>query len=79
MNHNRLLQQIYQHILDKDMGSDARALAVELRMTERTINNALNNTGSEEYSLLFEQLLTLCAEKGISVDAILRDIMRNEV
>ena len=79
MNHNRLLQQIYQHILDKDMGSDARALAVELRMTERTINNALNNTGSEEYSLLFEQLLTLCTEKGISVDAILRDIMRNEV
>ena len=72
MNHNGLLQWIYAHILEEQMNSDPRQLAIELRMTERTIETALHKEGSGEYALLFEQLLSLCAEKQISVDSILR-------
>ena len=72
MNHNGLLQWIYAHILVEQMNSDPRQLAIELRMTEKTIEAALHKEGSGEYALLFEQLLSLCAEKQISVDSILR-------
>lgn len=72
MEHNSLLQWIYAHILDEHMNSDPKQLAIELRMTERTIDIALHKEGSAEYTLLFEQLLTLCAEKNISIDDILR-------
>ncbi|MBQ8962353.1 MAG: hypothetical protein IJ089_00950 [Clostridia bacterium] len=72
MNHNGLLQWIYAHILDEQMNSDPRQLALELRMTEKTIDSALHKEGSAEYTLLFEQLLSLCAKKQISVDQILR-------
>ena len=59
MNHNGLLQWIYAHILEEQMNSDPRQLAIELRMTERTIEAALHKEGSGEYALLFEQLLSL--------------------
>ena len=72
MEHNSLLQWIYAHILDEHMNSDPKQLAIELRMTERTIDIALHKEGSAEYTLLFEQLLTLCDEKKISIDGILR-------
>lgn len=72
MEHNSLLQWIYAHILDEHMNSDPKQFAIELRMTERTIVIALHKEGSAEYTLLFEQLLTLCAEKNISIDGILR-------
>lgn len=72
MNHNGLLQCIFAHILTEHMNSDIRQLAIELRMTEKTIDAALQKEGSGEYTLLFEQLLSYCAEKHISVDAILQ-------
>jgi len=49
MNHNGLLQWIYTHILDEQMNSDPRQLALELRMTEKTIDSALHKEGSAEY------------------------------
>ena len=57
MNHNGLLQWIYAHILDEQMNSDPRQLALELRMTEKTIDSALHKEGSAEYTLLFEQTI----------------------
>ena len=76
MNHNGLLQWIFAKILDEHMNSDIRQLSIELRMTEKTIDAALHKEGSGEYTLLFEQLLSLCAERQISVDAILQQYIR---
>lgn len=75
---NQLLERIYQHVLTDHMGNDPRSMAMELRMTEKTIDNALKNPCSEEYALLFEQLLSLCAERGISVDAILKTCLETD-
>ena len=72
MNDNKLLQHIYQHVLKEHANSDSRTLAIELRMTEQTIDKALRKKGSVEYALLFEQLLALCIDRKISVDSILR-------
>ena len=72
MNDNKLLQHIYQHVLRDHANSDSRALAIELRMTEPTIDKALRKKGSAEYALLFEQLLALCIDRKISVDSILQ-------
>ena len=71
MNDNKLLQHIYQHVLREHANSDSRTLAIELRMTEPTIDKALRKKGSAEYALLFEQLLALCIDRKISVDSIL--------
>ena len=72
MNDNKLLQHIYQHVLREHANSDARTLAIELRMTEPTIDKALRKKGSAGYALLFEQLLALCIDRKISVDSILQ-------
>ena len=64
MNDNKLLQHIYQHVLREHANSDSRTLAIELRMTEPTIDKALRKKGSAEYALLFEQLR--CASIGRS-------------
>lgn len=68
-----LLQWIYHQVLQSQMNSDIRSMAVELRLPESVLENALQNDNSMEYTLLFEQLLAYCARNGISVDAILRE------
>ena len=68
-----LLQWIYQYVLKKYMDSDVRSMAVELRLSESLLADALNNDDSMEYTLLFEQLLSYCARKGISIDSILKE------
>ena len=68
-----LLQWIYQYVLEKYMDSNARSMAVELRLSESLLDDALNNDDSMEYTLLFEQLLSYCARKGISIDSILKE------
>ena len=46
MNHNGLLQWIYAHILDEHMNSDPRQLALELRMTEKTVLSVIFHSHS---------------------------------
>lgn len=46
MNHNGLLQWIYAHILDEQMNSDPRQLALELRMTEKTMLSVIFHSHS---------------------------------
>ena len=73
MKKTGLLQWIYQYVLRNHLNSDTRSMAVELRLPESVLENALQNEDSMAYTLLFEQLLAYCARKGISIDSILRE------
>jgi len=71
MNSNSILSWLYHYSLEHLFLGDRRGMALALRVSERTLQNALDEEQSAEAALLFEQLLEYCVEKGICIDNIL--------
>ena len=51
--------------------SNLRAMALVLRVSERTLQKAFDNDNTAESLLVFEQLMEYCMRNQISVDAII--------
>lgn len=71
MKPNGILNWLYQYMLEEYFSCDTRHMAIELRVTEKTLSSALKKTTSAESMLLFEQLMEYCLRKKISMDQIL--------
>ena len=51
--------------------NDSRRMALELRVTEKTLEAALSKEGSAESMLLFEQLMKYLHDNNLSMDNLL--------
>lgn len=71
MNPNSILNWLYHYSLQHLFDNDRRGMALALRVSERTLQSALEEEQSSEAALLFEQLLQYCMENDIQVDDIL--------
>lgn len=72
MNPNSILNWLYHHCLESLFDNDRRSMALALRVSERTLQSALDEEQSAEAALLFEQLLSYCLDNDVNVDEILR-------
>lgn len=66
-----MLRWIYNYTLKEVFRSDARNMALELRVGENTLQRALEQDECPESLLLFEQLMHYCMTHNISMDAFL--------
>lgn len=71
MNNGGILHWIYQYALEHYFQKDARRMALELRVTEKTLDTALSKEGSAESMLLFEQLMKYFHDNKLSMDHLL--------
>ena len=71
MSHSGMMKWMYHYVLGEVFDSDVRNMAIELRVTEKTLQKALEQDNCAESMLLFEQLMHYCMEHSISMDAIL--------
>ena len=71
MNGDGILRWIYRYALENMFDSNLRAMALVLRVSERTLQKAFDNDNTAESLLVFEQLMEYCMRNQISVDAII--------
>lgn len=71
MNQASILNWLYHHCLQHIFDNDKRNMALALRVSERTLQIALDEKRSSEAALLFEQLLHYCLDNNIQIDDIL--------
>ena len=71
MDHSGMLRWIYNYTLKEVFRSDARNMALELRVGENTLQRALEQDECPESLLLFEQLMHYCMTHNSSMDAFL--------
>ncbi|MGM9590722.1 MAG: hypothetical protein ACI3V0_11225 [Faecousia sp.] len=78
MEFNGILSWAYHFFLCKQFGGDRRHMAIALRVSERTLQKAFDETQSPESALLFEQLMQYCVDNEISMDQILAQYRKQE-
>ena len=71
MSNGGILHWIYQYALEHYFQNDSRRMALELRVTEKTLEAALSKEGSAESMLLFEQLMKYLHDNNLSMDNLL--------
>ncbi len=71
MNPNSIMNGLFYHVLEQQFGNNRREMAVQLRVSERTLRNAMENEQAAEMALVFEQILRYSLEHGICMDGIL--------
>lgn len=71
MNGEGILKWIYRDVLERVFDSNLRTMALALRVSERTLQKALDNDAAAESMLVFEQMMEYCMQHEISVDAII--------
>ena len=60
MNGDGILRWIYRYALENMFDSNLRAMALVLRVSERTLQKAFDNDNTAESLLVFEQLMEYC-------------------
>ncbi len=65
-----ILNWLFTYMLEHQFKNSRREMAIQLRVSERTLNHALNSEQAET-ALLFEQLLGYAMEHSIRIDSIL--------
>lgn len=76
MNPNSILNWFFYHMLEQQFSNDRREMALQLRVSERTLEGAMDDEKPAEIALLFEQLLGYSVEHDICVDDILAEYKR---
>lgn len=71
MDRDGILGWLYRYTLKELFDSDIRTMAIELRVSERNLQRAMEKENDVESVLLFERLMQYCMEHHISMDAIL--------
>ena len=71
MKSGGLLRWAYAYILKYYFSTDKKRMAIELRVTEKTLQTAMQDESSAESMLLFEQLMCYFMKHNISIDAVL--------
>lgn len=67
-----ILHWTYSYFLKQYFSMDKRSMALAMKVSENTLENALIRNYSAESVVLFEQLMQYCIEQNISIDSILR-------
>ncbi len=78
MNGEGILKWIYRDVLERVFDSNLRTMALALRVSERTLQKALDNDAAAESMLVFEQMMEYCMQHEISVDAIIARYVEGE-
>lgn len=65
MNGEGILKWIYRDVLERVFDSNLRTMALALRVSERTLQKALDNDAAAESMLVFEQMME-CAPASSS-------------
>lgn len=73
MNQNSILNWLFHYMLVNEFAGNRREMALQLRVSERTLENALDDEKPAETALLFEQLLAYSLENDVCVDQILAE------
>ena len=62
MNGEGILKWIYRDVLERVFDSNLRTMALALRVSERTLQKALDNDAAAESMLVFEQMMEYCMQ-----------------
>lgn len=71
-----ILNWLFIYMLEHYFNNSRREMAIRLRVSERTLDHAMNGKQAET-ALLFEQLLGYAMERGIRIDSILNQYRQN--
>jgi len=71
VEHEGMISWVYGYALEQLFAGDKRKMALGLRVSERTLDIAMNQVTSAQSMLLFELLFGYMNERGISMDNIL--------
>lgn len=73
MNPDSILNWLFFYVLEHQFMNDRREMALQLRVTERTLNKAIDEERTAETALLFEQILEYALDhEELCIDKILK-------
>lgn len=78
METSGMLGWAYQYALEHLFEGDKRRMALDLRMTEKTLDAAMMEESSAQSMLLFELLFGYMNARGISMDDLLARYLREK-
>lgn len=73
MNPHSILNWLFYYMLEHEFDNNRREMALQLRVSECTLEGAMTDEKPAETALLFEQLLGYSIDHGVHVDDILAE------